>query len=102
MGQYQYAYNGIKVRISGKGVAALAALPGVTAVHGLVTYERENVESVPFTGAPSAWPALGVPGKGQTFAVIDSGIDYTHANSGGPGTPAAYAANDPTVIEAGS
>ncbi len=102
LGQYQYAYNGIKVRISGKGVAALAALPGVTAVHGIATYKRENIESVPFIGAPAAWTSLGVTGQGQTIAVIDSGIDYTHANFGGPGTPAAYAANDPAVIEAGS
>ena len=31
-------------------------------------------------------------GEGVKVAIIDTGIDYTHANFGGPGTPAAYAA----------
>ena len=32
----------------------------------------------------------GVRGEGIKIAVIDTGIDYTHANFGGPGTVAAY------------
>jgi subtilisin family serine protease len=40
--------------------------------------------------------------RGQTIAVIDTGIDYTHANFGGPGTVAAYDANNPTIIEPGT
>jgi subtilisin family serine protease len=34
--------------------------------------------------------------------VFDSGIDYFHANLGGSGDPAEYAANDPNVIEPGT
>ena len=41
-------------------------------------------------------------GDGVTIAVIDTGIDYTHADFGGSGNPADYAANDPTVIESGT
>jgi minor extracellular serine protease Vpr len=102
LGQYQYAYNGIKVRIAGRGVAALAALPGVAAVRGVAVYTVDNVNSVPFIGAPAAWDDLGVTGDGQTIAVIDTGIDYTHANFGGAGTVAAFEDNDSTVIEPGS
>lgn len=102
LGQYQYAYNGLKVRIAGRGVAALAAMPGVVGIGSIPTYTIDNVESVPFIGAPAAWTDLGVTGAGQTIASIDTGIDYTHANFGGAGTAAAYAANDPTRIEAGS
>ncbi|HEY7131724.1 MAG TPA: S8 family serine peptidase [Candidatus Limnocylindrales bacterium] len=102
VGQYQYAYNGIKVRISGKGVAALAALPGVTAIHGMRAITLDNVRSVPFTTAPAAWADLGITGAGQTIAVIDSGIDYTHANFGGPGTKAAFDANNPKIVEPAS
>jgi minor extracellular serine protease Vpr len=102
LGQYQYAYNGIKVRIAGRGVAALAALPGVTGIRGVPIYSVDNVSSVPFTGAPAAWTDLGVTGAGQTIAVIDTGIDYTHANFGGPGTAAAFSANNSTIIEPGS
>lgn len=102
LGQYQYAYNGLKVRIAGRGIAALSALPGVAAVHGVKVYSFDNVESVPFIGAPAAWTDLGVTGNGQTIAVIDTGVDYTHANLGGVGTAAAFNANDSTVIEPGS
>ena len=102
LGQYQYAYNGIKVRIAGRGVAALLALPGVAGIRAVAKYTIDNVNSVPFTGAPAAWTDLGVTGAGQTIAVIDTGIDYTHANLGGVGTAAAFAANNSTTIEAGS
>ena len=41
--------------------------------------------------APTAWSgSLGVHGENIKVAIIDTGIDYTHANFGGPGTPEAY------------
>ena len=46
--------------------------------------------------------ALGLRGDGVTIGVIDSGIDYTHADFAGAGTEAAYLANDPDVVEDGS
>ena len=36
------------------------------------------------------------------IAVIDSGIDYTHAALGGSGDPADFAGNDPDIIEPGT
>ncbi|MHB8890576.1 MAG: S8 family serine peptidase [Candidatus Limnocylindrales bacterium] len=101
-GRYQYAYNGIKVRAAGTRLTALAAIPGVVAIRPLRTYERTNGNAVPYVGAPTAWQAGGATGAGQTIAVIDTGIDYTHATFGGAGTPEAWAANNSTVIEAGS
>jgi subtilisin family serine protease len=100
--RFQYAYNGIKVRIDGRSIPALSALPGVAAVRGLEKSYLDNAHSVPFIGTPSAWEDLGVTGTGETIAVIDTGIDYLHANFGGPGTVAAFEANDPTTIEPGS
>jgi subtilisin family serine protease len=88
---YQSAYNGLKVRIGRDKVSQLAALPGVAAVHLTQPKRPDNTNSVPFIGAPAAWQDLGVHGEGIKIAVIDTGIDYTHANFGGPGTPAAYA-----------
>ncbi|HYO44312.1 MAG TPA: S8 family serine peptidase [Candidatus Limnocylindrales bacterium] len=101
-GRYQYAYNGIRVRAKGTTLAALAALPGVVAIRPLKTYSLDNASAVPYVGAPTAWQANGATGDGVTIAVIDSGIDYTHADFGGPGTVAAYDANNPAVIEPGS
>src|SRR5467141_2051761 len=89
---YQAAYNGIKVRIAHDRVNELAALPGVVAVRPLQLMNPDNVRGVPLIGAPAVWQSLGLHGEGVKIAIIDTGIDYTHANFGGPGTAAAFAA----------
>ena len=89
---YQGAYNGIKVRIAADRAKELATLPGVVAVRPLQLMKPDNVRGVPFIGAPAVWQSLGLHGEGVKIAIIDSGIDYTHANFGGPGTAAAYSA----------
>jgi minor extracellular serine protease Vpr len=100
--RYQYAYNGIKVRATGVQLAKMAELSGVVAVRSLPHYTIDNTKGVPYIGAPAAWTDAGATGTGETVAVIDTGIDYTHANFGGAGTEAAFSGNDSTVIEPGS
>lgn len=93
--QFQYALNGIRVRINANKVAQLASLPGVLDVLRVQTYTIDNAISVPYIGAPAVWNDGGAPnlhGEGIKVAIIDTGIDYTHANFGGPGTPEAYGA----------
>ena len=93
LGTYQYAYNGIKVQINPRKTAELEKLQGVVAVRPLQTMKRTNVRGVPLIGTPAVWDGLaGLHGEGVKIAVIDTGIDYTHANFGGPGTVAAYTA----------
>jgi minor extracellular serine protease Vpr len=93
LGQFQHAINGIKVRGTPEQIRAFAALPGVVEVKGVRTYHLVNAESVPFIGAPQAWQGPpGLHGEHVRIAVIDTGVDYTHANFGGPGTVAAFAA----------
>lgn len=104
LSQMQAAYNGMKVQIPRGGVTSLAGLPDVVAIHKVQVFQRDNATSVPFIGVPSVWEDLGFTGEGVKIAVIDTGIDYTHANFGGPGTAAAYAladANDTTIGDAG-
>lgn len=100
--RFQYAYNGVKVQIAANRLADLAAMPGVVGIRGLRTYNPTNTNAVPYVNAPTVWDTLGQTGAGQTIAIIDTGVDYTHANFGGPGTPEAYAANDPTIVETGT
>ncbi len=90
---YQNAYNGLTVRVARKDLGKLAALPGVTGVYPLQPKRHDNTLAVPFVAARSVWapwPA-GLRGENIKVAVLDTGIDYTHANFGGPGTPEAYA-----------
>jgi subtilisin family serine protease len=51
--------------------------------------------SVDFIGSKIAHE-LGYTGKGIKVGVIDTGIDYTHAMLGGPGTAEAYKATNPS------
>jgi len=92
VGQTQDAYNGVLVHAPESALPALAALPGVTSVNrvGLHTVPN-NVNGVPLIGAPTAWGSAGnLTGLGVKIAVIDTGVDYTHADFGGPGTAAAW------------
>ena len=99
----QTAYNGIAARIDAGIVAQLRGNADVKAVHALPIHTIDNSSSVPFIKAASAWAATGGnSGDGVRIAVIDTGTDYLHANFGGPGTAAAYAANNRAIIEPGS
>jgi subtilisin family serine protease len=99
LGLYQDAYNGIKVRVALRDLARLTALPGVTAVQALPQYQMANVTSALFTGVPAAWSAgTGFTGQGVKVAIIDTGIDYTHADFGGSGNPADYTANNGVTL----
>jgi len=92
LGEYQAAYNGLKVRMPASKVDQLAAVAGVAAVRPLQLVRPTNIHGVPLIGAPGVWQSLGLRGEGVKIAIIDTGIDYTHANFGGPGTIAAYTA----------
>lgn len=95
VGQYQVAYNGIKIDITGSRLAALAELAGVIDVSPVRAFEVDHTSSVPLIGTPAVWDGLaGFHGEGIKIAIIDTGIDYTHANFGGPGTVAAFLAAD--------
>ncbi len=83
-------YAGVAVRTSASRLSALAALPGVKAIRPLTPKARDNRVTVPLTAAPQSWQATGQTGEGVTIGIIDTGIDFTHADFGGPGTVGAY------------
>jgi subtilisin family serine protease len=92
-GAFQSALNGVKVRIPRNQLDALRQIPGVVDVVRVGIHKPVNVVSVPRIQAPIAWSgAAGVRGEGIKIGIIDTGIDYTHADFGGTGTAAAYQA----------
>jgi subtilisin family serine protease len=94
--------NGLRVRVPAGEIENLRNLPGVRSVGRVETHVLDNVTSVPWIGAVRAAQQFGLTGAGVTVGIIDTGIDYTHANFGGPGTPAAYSGNDKNVVEPGT
>ena len=98
----QDAYNGVAVQIKARNVPRLAALPSVKSVRDVQLFRPTNADSVPFLGTPGVWENFGLTGENIKVGIIDTGIDYTHANFGGPGTEEAFADNDGTVIEPGT
>lgn len=97
---YTKAYNGVLALVPANQLNGLRDLPGVKAIHNAPEDEPTLSASVPLIGAVDVWEdGAGYTGEDVTIAVIDTGIDYTHAAFGGEGTAAAYAANDPDVVE---
>lgn len=98
----QVGANGFRVSVRAADIPQLLALPGVVNVAPVTYHYPVNESSVPWIGAPDVWENYDATGEGISIAVIDTGIDYTHANFGGPGTVDAYNANDPNVVESGT
>jgi subtilisin family serine protease len=100
--RYGRLMNGFSALLPTGEAARLAARPDVASVTPVGVIERDIDSSVPFIGAKGAWQRLGLKGKGVKVAIVDTGIDYTHAAFGGAGTRDDYDSNDPTIVEAGS
>jgi subtilisin family serine protease len=91
VGAMQDAYNGLHVHVRSTALTALAAMPGVVAIHLVPTYKPALTQSVPYISAPQAWTSTGETGAGVKIAMIDTGVDFYHADFGGSGDPADYA-----------
>ncbi|MBV6417336.1 MAG: hypothetical protein CMLOHMNK_01997 [Steroidobacteraceae bacterium] len=93
--------NGFRINVSRSELSTLRAMPGVRSVGRVERYSLDNIDSVPWIGAPEVWATVG-KGEGVSIGVIDTGIDYTHADFGGSGNPADYAANNKDIVEPGT
>jgi len=92
--RFQGVYNGISVTLPQRDAWKLSSISGVKAVYASKTYKRAAVlpgDGIPVTNAPQAWGGVpGFTGAGMKIAVLDTGIDYTHADFGGSGSSADY------------
>lgn len=96
----QLVLNAVFVSVDARDLPAIATDAGVTRIAPVGSYEKSLSETVPYIGAATL-QGLGVTGDGVRVAVLDSGIDYTHADLGGSGNVADFAANDPNVLAPG-
>ena len=94
----QRVKNAIAMMVAPADVARLRELEGVKRVRVLQKEYPHSAKSVPFVGAPSVWEGTmarpAVDGTGVKIAIIDTGLDYVHADFGGDGSAASYADND--------
>jgi len=84
--------NAVVLEVDGAALPALAAQPGVVSINPVRNYELDLSETVPYIGATPAVQAATEGGKDVRVAVLDSGIDYTHAKLGGTGLATSYTA----------
>jgi subtilisin family serine protease len=96
----QRAMNGVAVVVPSAQLDAIRKLPGVKSVRPIEASVPTSNGSTAFLGAPQVWqgsPAI-ADGTGMRIGIIDSGIDYQHANFGGTGLLADYQANNRVTI----
>lgn len=89
------ALNAISVYVTRDKLAEIKALPGVKTVHVVQPEYPTNSTSVPFIDAPQVWTdtldlGKNLSGAGVKIGIIDTGIDYLHANFGGKGLSDTY------------
>jgi hypothetical protein len=91
----QRVYNGIALQIDARRISELAMMPGVKAVHPMTPKYPTAFNSIDFLGTRTFWnkvysQGVGIHGENIKVGDIDTGLDYFHANFGGPGTSAPY------------
>ncbi|WP_309080770.1 S8 family serine peptidase [Zhihengliuella sp.] len=81
---------GVALRGDAEQLRALAERDDVVKVSAITPKTPSNAGAVVDTRTLNAWQDLGATGEDTTIAVLDTGVDYTHAGFGGPGTREAY------------
>jgi len=100
----EYALNAAVVEISADQLDTVRRIPGVKSVElaGVYFMSQAAPPTIPQLLGTLPVNQAGNGGQGVAIAVIDSGVDYTHASFQGPGTVAYYqnavAGAGPTTI----
>ena len=92
--------NAVFLNVDDAGLDAISSDASVSRVAPVGDYRLDLTATVPYIGAETVH-GLGIRGAGVRVAVLDSGIDYTHADLGGTGNPADFGANDPATTADG-
>lgn len=96
------AVPGVAITTDAAGIEELASQPGVVKISRVTERTLDNASAAQLVGANGVWGGVaGNTGEGVKIGVIDTGIDYTHATFGGPGTVEAFEAADAASTEDG-
>ncbi|WP_406601677.1 S8 family serine peptidase [Lentzea miocenica] len=90
---------GVVVKADAQKVRELANRSDVVAVYPVVPKKRQNSNAVQLTRTLNVWQQYGKLGDDVRVGIIDTGVDYTHANFGGPGTVDAFRAVNPRAAD---
>lgn len=81
---------GVAINGDAEAIRALAARGDIAKITGIVPKTFDNKGGDIDVRALDSWVQRDQTGEGVTIAVLDTGLDYTHSDFGGPGTQEAF------------
>jgi subtilisin family serine protease len=106
--RFNLVYNGITLKVPAEAIAVIKNMPQVKSVQNNDTLNVLLDKSVPYVNAPANYGQVaeltafdnhreGFEGQGINIAVLDTGIDWSHAMFGGDPTPPRLGVLPPTA-----